>query len=93
MKHFAEIYTFVNDDTPRHLVKFFLHTMQKKSRSATKVDSQFLHGIMQKTDCKNNSYNHQNARSTRHTVKSSQSQLVTTLLYTTVNSSHDFRRF
>jgi len=28
-----------------------------------------------------------------HTVKSSHSQLVATPLYTTVNSSHDFRRF
>jgi len=34
-----------------------------------------------------------NARSSRQMVKSSHSQLVTTPLYTTVNSSHDFRRF
>jgi len=35
----------------------------------------------------------QNARSSRHMVKSSHSQLVTTPLYMTVNSSHDFRQF
>jgi len=53
---------------PRHLVKIFLHTIMQKSRSATKVDSQFLYGIIPKIGCKNDSHNRENARSTRHTI-------------------------
>jgi len=43
--------------------------------------------------CQNNSRKRQNARLTRHMVKSSHSQLVTMSFYTTVNLSHDFRQF
>jgi len=46
--------------------------ISKNAKSATKVDPQFLCGIMQKICYENDSHSRQNARSTHHTVKSSQ---------------------